>query len=102
MLTGPFSKFVARYPRFTDELYSTSKKYEILDGELKNLWIWGDAGKGKTLWVWKNCSNNLYVKNINKWWDNYKDQKYVLIDDWDPSHKMLAHHLKQWADRYPF
>lgn len=73
-----------------------------MEGELNHLWIYGEAGVGKTRWVWENCAHSLYVKNINKWWDNYNREMYVLIDDWDPTHKILAHHLKNWADRYPF
>lgn len=46
---------------------------------------------------------SLYVKNINKWWDGYKNEKYVLISDVEPSHcNWLAYFLKIWTDRYPF
>jgi hypothetical protein len=26
----------------------------------------------------------------------------VVVEDWDPGHKCLCGHLKNWADRYPF
>lgn len=69
---------------------------------MKHLWIWGDAAGGKTSWVWKHCGHDLYDKGVSKWWDNYKGERYVLIDDWDPTFKFMAHHMKKWADRYPF
>jgi len=41
----------------------------------------------------------VYVKAQNKWWDGYKGQKIVILDDLDTD--CLAHYLKIWADKWP-
>ena len=63
----------------------------------ENLWIYGPPGSGKTYFV-THSYNNFYMKQQNKWWDGYKGQNVVILDDLDePS---MSHYLKIWADNY--
>lgn len=101
MIDGPFSQLYALYPRFYGEVSQRYNAPAIMDGELQNEWLWGDAGTGKTRSAWERYPG-LYVKNRNKWWDGYNGEEVVLIDDWDPNCSQLAGYLKVWSDRYPF
>lgn len=81
------------------------RDHKTWDGNLqqKNLWIWGPRGSGKTKAAFEGYGGPIYNKALNKWWDGYEEEyKVVLLDDWDPTHKVLASHLKKWGDRYPF
>ena len=65
----------------------------------KNLWIFGPPGIGKTEYA-KKISKNYYIKNQTKWWDLYKGQKTVILDDFnDPS---MGYYIKIWADNTTF
>lgn len=101
LIDSPFSNTYARYREFAGEVYNTFHNLDIIDGDLENDWYWGEPGTGKTKKAWEE-NPNLYVKAINKWWDGYKGEDVVLLDDWDPKHDVLVSHLKQWSDRYPF
>lgn len=71
-----------------------------LENEKKCLWLWGKPGTGKSRFA-RDFDNNGFYKLLNKWWDGYRGQKTIILDDFSKDHKCLGSHLKRWADRYP-
>lgn len=92
---GTLNKIADRELPVTDELDGCS-----------GVWIYGPPGTGKTRYARCNYTNTpaeVYLKLPNKWWDHYKGQKVVLMDDVDPNTcKYLVQYIKTWTDRYPF
>lgn len=68
---------------------------------LRGIWIHGEYGTGKSRWFRDNFPDEkLYPKLCNKWWDGYRGQPIVIMDDIDVDHDYLAQQLKIWSDRY--
>jgi len=73
-----------------------------LEGDLENLWYHGPPGSGKSRKA-RDEYPDAYLKALNHWWDGYRGEETVLVEEWElTSGKYLGHHLKIWSDRYPF
>lgn len=67
----------------------------------KVFWRWGLAGVGKTRYVVDTYGQeNIYIKDNTQWWDGYKNQETILIDDFDNSIPYRT--LLRILDRYSY
>jgi len=59
-------------------------------------------GTGKTFKACAYLGNNVYYdKLLNKWWEDYEDEEFVLVDDIGPD-CIGAQHIKRWTDKKQF
>lgn len=65
-------------------------------------WYYGPPGTGKSSTARMEHPGGFYDKPCNKWWDGYRNEDVVIIDDFDLNHKVLATFIKRWTDRYSF
>ena len=72
-----------------------------LEGNLQHEWWVGPSGTGKSRLLWEIYPKH-FAKALNKWWDGYRHQDVVAIEEWSPKNDLTASSLKKWADRYPF
>lgn len=65
------------------------------------VWLWGTTGVGKTMRPIKLFGReNCYFKDGTKWWDNYRGQKCIVIDDFRGT--IPYHELLKILDGYPY
>lgn len=94
-------EFPGEYLRYYDRLLRLRSRHSSILDELQNEWWYGPTGTGKSRRVWAEYPDH-YPKQLNKWWDGYRDEEVVVIEEWAPKNEMTASGLKIWADRYPF
>lgn len=71
-----------RYSRAFEKMFASV--LPMRDAAPQVHWRWGKAGVGKTKYVIDKFEREeIYIKDGTSWWDNYKQQKCILIDDFD-------------------
>lgn len=70
-------------------------------------WFYGPPGTGKSLTARREIATvkpgGVYMKLLNKWWDNFQEDQGVIMEDVDhETAKHLGNHIKVWCDIYPF
>jgi len=63
-------------------------------------WFFGNSGTGKTYAATMGHGKSFYIKDGTQWWNNYKGEDVIVIDDFDghwPYRDLL-----RLLDRYPY
>jgi len=90
------------YLRFNGTIIRMHQPKLESNEELCGLWYYGESGTGKSKAAREHFPG-AYDKNLNKWWDNYRHEPFVIMDDLDHFHApQMGPALKRYADHYPF
>ena len=104
-LVGEFDKIpkdiLIRYYHALKRIYQDNMERAVSLDDVCGTWYYGDPGTGKSMKA-RALSDSWYDKSCNKWWDGYRGEDIIVIDDFDMAHKCLGHHLKRWGDKYSF
>ena len=69
-------------------------------------WIYGETGVGKTRTAVEKTPDSYYIKDQTKWWDGYRQQKTIIIDDFEKTSDDRVswpfRDLLRLLDRYPY
>jgi len=106
-ISGNISQIAEENPQVFIQSYKTLKQiaidYAVCPPDLEGpcgIWLYGAPGVGKSYAVREKFGDSLFIKPQSKWWDGYKNEQHVLLDDFDC--KVMGHYLKIWSDAYKF
>jgi hypothetical protein len=90
-------------------LAAATARAETWNGDLrlKNVWIWGVPGVGKSQWAAEQSPRTTTLKKTrDHWWDGYSLllTNGVIVENYPPAPEgeRLAQELENWGDRHPF
>lgn len=96
----PFDIYM-RYKTNLEKYHAESRIVEPRS-ELKNFWFVGPTGCGKSKLAREQYPGAYNKDPMTRWWDGYKGQSVVIIDDFDKYQVAQGGDMKRWADHYPF
>lgn len=93
------------YGRTLEKLEDDKILKNYRSGKTECLWIYGPTGTGKTEFVDNELKDvnpdDIYIWSNDKgWWDEYKQQKYVVMDDYRG--EIPYNQLLKMTDKYKF
>jgi len=92
-----FPEIYFKYSRAVEKMYQATLVNRQVAPQV--FWRWGLAGTGKTRYCIENHPNH-YIKDGTPWWDGYKQQEAIIIDDFD--NQIPYRTLLRMLDRYAY
>lgn len=91
-------KYYKALERIRDIHYQKNIKKEMTEG----IWLFGETGTGKSHMAFNNFDHKTHYvyEDDNGWWDNYKQQNNVIINDFRGD-TMKYNQLLQLCDKWP-
>jgi len=96
----PSKIYVTMYRTLTAIQKDHMKKCEP-EPETTGEWWYGPSGSGKSKTA-RETYPDAYIKGVNKWWDGYRGEEVVIIEDLDKFNVSMGGDLKRWCDHYSF
>lgn len=101
----PMKEIASEYPTTFVKYHKGLEKLEEILMEHRTgppyvEWRWGAAGTGKTRGAVEKHANR-YIKDNTKWWDGYKQQEAIIIDDYE-ANEWGYRDLLRLLDRYEY
>lgn len=98
---GIDSDIFIRYKRTLEQICTESVQVEERK-ELNNYWFCGPSGCGKSKLARERYPGAFIKDPMTRWWDGYKGEEAVIVDDFDIYQKAQGGDMKRWSDHYPF
>lgn len=88
------------YNTFNKIASDNAPKVSSIDN-LANEWHFGPTGTGKSRLI-REKYPDAFIKDADKWFDGYKDEETLIIEDIDKYDVKLGRQIKLWGDHYAF